>query len=41
MVTIHLDTVSVVFAVLGLFILIFGLISMPIKEWLYLSEARK
>ncbi|KAI9595916.1 Sodium/hydrogen exchanger family-domain-containing protein [Syncephalis fuscata] len=39
MVAIHLETVSVVFAVLGLFILIFGLISMPIKEWLYLSEA--
>ncbi|KAI8049696.1 Sodium/hydrogen exchanger family-domain-containing protein [Syncephalis plumigaleata] len=39
MIAIHLDTVSVVFAVLGLFILVFGLVSMPIKEWLYLSEA--
>ncbi|RKP07762.1 Cation/H+ exchanger [Thamnocephalis sphaerospora] len=39
MVEFHADTVSLVSAVLGLFIVVFGLTSMPIKEWLYLSEA--
>ncbi|RKP10506.1 Sodium/hydrogen exchanger family-domain-containing protein [Thamnocephalis sphaerospora] len=39
MIAIQTDAVSVVSAVLGLFIVLFGLASMPIKEWLYLSEA--
>jgi hypothetical protein len=32
------DVVSIVASVLGVFILLFGLGSMPIKDWFYLSE---
>jgi sodium/hydrogen antiporter len=38
---IHTDDVSVVIAVLGGFIISFGLVSFFVKERLYLSEARK
>ena len=38
---IHVEEVSVVTAVLGGFIIIFGLVSFFVKERLYLSESRK